>query len=406
MPAYAPNDDSATPLPRGARPWKITGSVATDAQRELYALRGCVRTVTDSDRTRGCGHRSVRVEGPAVEVTLHADGAKAKWVGTLTCGHRWTCPVCAAKLMAKRRVQVCDALAAGREAEPDRAWRLLTLTIRHRSAMALAHTLQLRKAWRLTRQRGTVQRLWKSHVAASIRAIEVPDGKHGWHPHIHIAILTSEWSDADIQTLRATWNAMVTRTLGAECCPDDEHGLHVSRDWKDTYLTKLGLETTGAAKENSAWGHAHAAGERYAVARRMLVRDERARIYEQGDRRRARFREYEAATKGCRAIELDDRATALARAGAQTRIAGGPVEQAPKDVVSSPSYEVDMGRVIETTIGAMSMMRALVVLERAGDRCIFSEALHVAARAPPYGAGAALRGWLDERIAVRFTAWQ
>jgi len=406
MPAYAPNDDTASPLPRGARPWKITGSVATDTKTALYHLRGCVRTVTESDRTRGCGHRAVRTEGPAVEVTHHADGAKAKWVGVLTCGHRWTCPVCAAKLMAKRRTQVCDALAAGRAAHPDRAWRMLTLTVRHRAGMALADLLRLRKAWRKTRQRGSVQRLWKTRVAASIRAIEVPDGKHGWHPHIHIAILTTEWTDDEALHVMRTWQEMVTRELGAACSPDDAHGMRISRDWKDSYLTKLGLETTGAAKENSAWGHAHAAGERYAVARRMLSRDERARIYEQGDRSRARFREYEKATKGCRAIELDDRATALARAGQETRIADGPADAKPKELVSSPSYEVDMTRIIETTLGAMSMMRALRLLESGGDRTVFAEALHVAARAPPYGADAALRGWLDERIAVRFTVWE
>lgn len=271
--------------------------------------------------------------------------------------------------------------------------------------MSLADLLRIRKAWRKTRQRGSVQRIWKARVAASVRAVEVTDGKNGWHPHLHIAVLTSEWSDDEALLVLRTWQEMVSRELGVECCPDDAHGLRISRDWKDAYLTKLGLETTGAAKVNGPWAHAQAAGERYAVARRMLSRDERARVYEQGDRSRARFREYEAATKGCRAIELDDRATALARAGAQTRIAGGPTTE-PKEVIAAPSYEVDMTRVIETTLGAMSMMRALRALESAGDRGIFSEALNVAARAPPYGADAALRGWLDELFAVRFTAWQ
>jgi len=281
---------------------------------------------------------------------------------------------------------------------------MLTLTVRHRAGMQLADLLRLRRAWRKTRQRGSVQRIWKARVAASVRAVEVTDGKHGWHPHLHIAILTTEWTDDEAIHVMRTWQEMVSRELGVECSPDDAHGMRISRDWKDSYLTKLGLETTGVAKENGPWAHASAAGERYAVARRMLAREERARIYEQGDRSRARFREYESATKGCRAIELDDRATALARAGKQTRIAGG--KDVPKEVIASPSYEVDMTRILETTAGAMSMMRALRLLEGAGDRMIFSEALDVAARAPPYAAEAALRGWLDERIAVRFTAWQ
>lgn len=408
MPAYAPQADRATPRPRAARALgRHTASVAKlERRRALYALRACVRTVTDSDRTRACGQRAVRAEGPAIEVTHYADGAKAKWVGALTCGHRWTCPVCAVKLISKRCVQVCDALAAGRVAHPTRAWRMLNLTVRHRAGMALADLLRLRQAWRKTRQRGSVQRLWKARVAASVRAVEVTDGSNGWHPHLHVAILTTEWSAADELLVLRTWQAMVTKVLGAECCPDDEHGLRISRDWKDSYLAKLGLETTGVAKKNGPWAHADAAGERYAVARRMHARDERARIYGQGDRSRARFREYEAATKGCRAIELDDRATALARAGEQARIAAerGPHEDDRK--VSAPSYEVDMSGIIETTIGAVSMMRALHLLERVGDRCILLEALEVAARAPPYGAEAALRSWLDGLIAVRFAPWE
>lgn len=307
--------------------------------------------------------------------------------------------------MAKRREQVLDALAAGREKHPERRWLLLTLTIRHSREMALAHTLGLRKAWRKTRQRGSVQRIWKKNVAASIRAVEVKDGeKNGWHPHIHMAILTAEWSDADAILVRDAWKAMVTRELGVECCPDDAHAMVISREWKDTYLTKLGLETTGAAKGIGPWAHAEAAAERYATAQRLFSREERARVYEQGDCRRARFREYERATKGCRAIELDDRAAALALSGKQTRIAGGPITKEEKEVVAAPSYEVDMGRIIETTRGAMSMVRALGMLERGGDRGIFSEALDVAARAPPLCAGAALRDWLDELFAVRFTA--
>jgi hypothetical protein len=307
--------------------------------------------------------------------------------------------------MAKRRQQVLDALAAGRVAEPKRKWLLLTLTIRHSREMALAHTLGLRKAWRKTRQRGSVQRIWKKNVAASIRAIEVKDGeKNGWHPHIHMAILTTDWSDAEAILVRDAWKELVTRELGADCCPDDAHAMVLSREWKDTYLTKLGLETTGTAKGMGPWAHAQAAAESYATAQRLFSREERARVYEKGDRSRARFREYEAATKGCRAIELDDRAAALAQAGERERCDPDYTKQ--DELRAAPSYEVDMTRVVETTIGAMSMMRVLRVLERAGARSIFSEALDVAARAPPYGADAALRAWLDEQVAVRFTAWR
>jgi hypothetical protein len=309
------------------------------------------------------------------------------------------------KLIAERRVQIVDALAEGRRVHPDKEWMMLGITIRHAREMALAPLLKgIRRAWRRTRQRGSVQRVWKAKVAASIRAHEVTDGKHGWHPHMHIALLASELSEDDRKLITKTWREMVTRELGAECCPSDEHAVWFSRVWKDDYLAKLGLETSGVAKDNGPWAHASAAGERYSVARRMHAHDERARVYGQGDRSRARFREYESATKGCRGIELDKRASALARGGEQSRIATGPVqkeEEAPR----SPSYEINMSEVIDTAMGRASMMRVLFRIEAAGERSVFLQALTVAARAPPYAARAALRSWLDELIAVRFAAW-
>jgi len=280
---------------------------------------------------------------------------------------------------------------------------MLTLTIRHAAPMPLEATLRLRKAWRRTRQRGSVQRLWKDHVTASVRAVEIPDGKHGWHPHLHVLVLSTVWSDDDMKIVRDTWKAMVTRELGAECCPDDEHGAYWSRGGDDTYLAKLGLEVTGAAKKNSAWMHADTANERYSVARRVFAHDERARIFAQGDRARARFREYEAATKGCRAIELDDRAASLARVGETLRLAGEAGASGDAGV-HAPVYEIPMTGILETVLGPLSLMRALGVLER-DDRSIFSDVLEVAARAPPHAGEAAVRSWLDEQIAVRFAAW-
>jgi hypothetical protein len=348
----------------------------------------------------------VRPEGPAIEVTTRADGTSARWIGTLTCGHRWTCPVCAQKLIAKRRMQILDALTAGRKAEPSRAWSMLTLTLRHNARLPLSTLLRgLRKAWRRCRQSGAIQRICKTRVAASVRAVEVTDGRNGWHPHLHVLVLTSEWSIAERERLSDKWCEMVTRELGVECTPTTEHGTHWSRTVDDKYLAKLGLETTGASKKNAAWSHAQMAKERYEVARRVFSREERARIYEDGDRSRARFREYETATKGCRAIELDDRAAALARKGEALRLADDETLVREDQGERAPSYEVDMTAIIDTLAGPLSMMRALRFLERS-DRCVFAEVLDVAARAPPHGAGVAVRSWLEEQTALRFATWQ
>lgn len=388
--------------PPEARSRQITTSVAKKIDTErLYRLRAAVRQCTTRERVRGCGRRAVRSEGPALEVRHLADGPQARWVGVLRCGRRWVCPVCADGIIARRRQQVIDALSAGRRAHPDREWRMLTLTIRHRASSQLEHTLRIRRAWRRCRQRGTVQRMWRAHVVASVRALEITDGPHGWHPHIHIAILTDAWSDDEWATLRAAWEECVAGELGEEYVPDAEHGMYVSeRDSHiDGYLAKLGLEVTGAAKSRMGpWSHAERAAERYAVARRIRDRDERARVYEDGDRHRARYREYESATRGVRAIELDDRAAELARRGEQERC--DPDYDAPP-TPSAPSYEVDMTAPIETPRGPISMMRALSCLERS-DGAILWRALRVAERSPPYGAADAIRIWLATELRLRY----
>lgn len=411
MPAYVSGSGSQIALPRGARPWKITGSVAKPDEKtsndvEAHKLRVAVRSVTTSERTRGCGIRSVRSEGPAIEVTHAADGVRTRWLGTLTCGHRWTCPVCSRKLLAKRRVQIIDALAAGREAEPSRSWRMLTLTVRHSDAMGLAELLRgLRKAWRRTRQSGSVQRLWKLHVAASVRAVEITRGKNGWHPHLHVLILVDGWPTWEPSMLVETWQTMVARELGSDCTPDDEHGLRWSNDVDDRYLAKLGLEMTGAAKENSAWALAEAASALYAVARRLRDRDARMLAYAEGDQSRAIFQEYETATKGCRAIELDDRAARLARQGEAARLATDGVRVPDNDEMQhpAPAYEISMGGSVQSDAGPLSVMRALRILER-DERNILHAVLCVAARAPPdpVAAELAVRAWLERRLAVRF----
>jgi len=204
---------------------------------------------------------------------------------------------------------------------------MLTLTVRHHAGVPLKPLLDgLMRSWRKCRQQGAVQRLWKKHVEASIRAVEVTHStSNGWHPHLHVLVQSDEWTDDERAILMARWRRVVVEQLGAAHVPDDDIGVKWSRPLKSSgdagYLTKLGLEMSWGEKRvrsklsRSPWTIA-----RDAVEPRTVIKDGAATyVYDEASQKL--WREYEAATRGRRALELDDRAAALARLGEQLALA-------------------------------------------------------------------------------------
>jgi len=297
-------------------------------------------------------------EEPSIELR-HVDGLpRGKWCGLLTCGHIWTCPVCSQHLRGERAENIVRAV----DHLGDR-WQMLTVTVRHRQGLSLKALRDgLMAAWRRTRQGGRIQRVWSDRVSASIRAQEVTYGDdNGWHPHVHVLLRTTEWDEDEKDALQARWERAVVRELGEHCRPDDLHGLvwsepfDASRDsgQRATYLAKLGLETAGLAKEGrfnnrTPWDIARAAAG--------------------GDSRSLwLWREYSAATKGKRMIELDDRAQAAAKRSRELEFdveASGEIQEVSRIPVKRD--DVRALRRIERRIGTI-MVLVLRAAETAGE---------------------------------------
>jgi hypothetical protein len=214
-------------------------------------------------------------------------------------------------------------------------WQMLTVTLRHRPGMRLKELLAgLSAAWRRTRQGGRIQRVWSERVSASVRALEMTYGGNGWHPHIHVLLRTTEWDDDERDALLAGWKRAIERELGAAVRPDDEHGLVWSAPFdasapdkanRARYLAKLGLETTGLAKEGRGGS---------------LTPWQIAAIATKGDdAAKSLWWEYVDATRGRRMIELDDRAQeAYERALLEQRSEGGDVDDL------QPPIRIDLKR--------------------------------------------------------------
>lgn len=262
-------------------------------------LRARGRRVQPSSRVAACGRRVVGEHG--AYATLEVTDGRAQWVGVLTCGHIWDCPRCSWALRAQRAEQI-EAAVKGLGG----TWAMLTLTVRHQRDMVASDVVRtVRLALRKLRKIGTVARLWTRSVRASVRALELTIGPNGVHPHIHILLALRESEvPSDLAAAVAEHWPRVVASIEPRCKPLEKTGVVWSRPRDASvdacagaaYAAKMGFEATGAGKwgERSMW--------------RLL---ERAA---QGDARAAaQWEAYVRATKGARAVELDDRAARAAK---------------------------------------------------------------------------------------------
>lgn len=227
-------------------------SIGNDA----IELRARLRPLYVNRRGRLCGMIACLPEA-GVSVRETRDGRSASYHGVMTCNSVHACPVCSGKIRIEKRVKIERALRIGARvaamfngARP----RMLTVTLRHDGSESL---LSLRKgvlgAWRRLRKNGTVQRIWKKRVFGSVRAIEVTHGENGWHPHLHIVLLTTEWSAAELAILERAWCDAVLDELGEQAEPERTIGLRWTEERPNTayYLSKLGLEMTHVAAKRA-----------------------------------------------------------------------------------------------------------------------------------------------------------
>lgn len=188
---------------------KIT-TPSTDTARMARSIRWhgrqTLREITNVPRCQDCGRVA---HGSAVGIRKTVDGIVG-FAGLVSCGRIWLCPVCNAKVMAKRAIEIGAALTWATVEGYSVVWG--SLTMRHNAYSSLEHMLEMQrqawrsvmnsKSWRSTNATRTVD-----HVHANcasdcerkrdiidagkhgrigyIRAAEITTGDNGWHPHFH-----------------------------------------------------------------------------------------------------------------------------------------------------------------------------------------------------------------------------
>lgn len=214
-------------------------------KRERRRLRSVAQAYTKASGVGKCG--ICRVLSNDVTVARSRSGSSG-FLGLATCGSVWECPECQGKVIGRRRDELRQLMKLHRDRGGDAY--MLTLTGPHDVGDEL---VPLRKkvsnCWRYV-QGGKQWQRWRSRlgIVGTIRSLEVNHGPNGWHPHLHILILT-ERGDVDFSELEdwiyrrwvKAFTSIDRETGRSYRAPTREHGITLVRSRKDTYIQKLGL---------------------------------------------------------------------------------------------------------------------------------------------------------------------
>ncbi len=189
-------------------------------------------------------------------MTTTTNGSAAGLSGLAHCGSVWVCPVCAAKIATRRAEELADvqrfALEQGCSAT------MVTLTMRHHQGQSLADCwAALSKGWHgVTSGKQWMADTDRGGLVGWVKAVEVTQGKNGWHVHVHALLIWQDLIDQkdadDIgERMWQRWTRALRRNgfdslkdsggldvRTATLDPDAGTGLH-------EYFVKLAHEITG-----------------------------------------------------------------------------------------------------------------------------------------------------------------
>ena len=247
---------------------EITDRSTQSARAERWALKSVVNRLLPGDRVSKCMVLRAPIPGRGlsqIEVHKGLNHGKAFYHGLMACGSVWTCPVCAAKIAERRRVELKEAV---KNAMNQRLGvHFVTLTVPHGIGDDLHDTLsRLSVALKSMSCDGTFRRRKKQcevEIVGFIRAQEVTYGANGWHPHFHLIVFTKELCGSSvIQYLYSgAWQRACVKAGLPE--PHPEHGCTVQDGrYAALYVSKWGIEdemTKSQAKRGkrhglSPWG--------------------------------------------------------------------------------------------------------------------------------------------------------
>jgi len=240
------------------------------------------------------------VVNDSVNIVKSKEHGECHYVGLMTCGNVWTCPICAAKISERRRKELKAAIVQ-HEAE-GRSVLLITFTVSHQREESLQGLLErLSKASIWFYAHRTYKELKKRYMKRGrVRAMEVNHGQaNGWHPHMHeLWFLDLNLHDYSIlkAEIFALWLKACKRfDLGL---PSEEYGVDVrGGDKAASYVTKFGDQDEWGLESELSKSHLKKAKNGSRSPFQLID------SYQEGDKQAgALFIEYAQAFKGKRQL--------------------------------------------------------------------------------------------------------
>jgi hypothetical protein len=223
-------------------------------------LQEAAATLLPGTRTSKC-HRWKIGAKPEHQVSVFRSKQNgATFFGGLqTCGSVWSCPLCAAKISERRRIDLKEMMV-GWKARGGRVY-MMTQTFRHGPYDQLPDLL---RKFRSACSKFFNRKVWRAWVKAVglwhwIKVLEVTHGANGWHVHMHMLLFVKpmlETKEPRSEDLFSSWQSVcVSVGLGK---PSREHGLVITDGaGAADYVSKWGLdlEMTKAHVKRGREGH-------------------------------------------------------------------------------------------------------------------------------------------------------
>lgn len=233
---------------------KVAGSIAYSDNREeinSYRLKG-EQWAKFVPRISKCGWAL----GELVGVYNSPVAKRAYYGGVQKCGLIWECPVCSAGIRWGRAQELGGLYSAA--SSSGMGGLFITLTLRHNQTHSLEELLNgLYSAWKkLQTWRAYRELTAKLGVEGFVRTVEITYGSNGWHPHLHMWLITSKPVDvADlslmVKLLVELWQRAVNK-LNIKGVEPSDRGVDVQVVTSGGFASYLGkIQESGLALELS-----------------------------------------------------------------------------------------------------------------------------------------------------------
>lgn len=141
--------------------------------------------------------------GESVGINKSREHSRTFYTGVVQCGRVFTCPVCAAKVQERRRLEISQAFDWAYNKNKNKKVILVTFTFPHQRTDELKALLEKQKdAYRRLRS-GKAWQKKKEHLGflGFIRSLEITySDQNGFHPHTHEAWIVNK--NVDVHAFR------------------------------------------------------------------------------------------------------------------------------------------------------------------------------------------------------------